>query len=394
MNATLENKYDASPYRIPMRNKFREIVEYAIVDADDFERVSQYPWRLSHGYASGTVEGRSIFMHHFVFKKPSDGKVIDHINNDRLDNRKNNLREATRAENSHNVSKRSGTSQYKGVSLYNGHVYENNAKKYSARYASKHLGLYDDEESAAKAYDTYTYVLHGEKACNNQLIKYEDVAHLKLSDLSFAKQEDLPKHIYRISNKYYALKKYNKKTYKGEMQDTLEDALEDLWKILFDINYKKVMEEFFYRQTPIVRNDEGIAVIQCTGGVCLVDDKDWHTLNRYSWYIDNGYVDSSVVGRMHRFLLKPKRGQIIDHINQNKKDNRRSNLRIASYSLNNHNRPKKEGGTSIYKGVRRTRDKWTASISHNYQVYPLGEFDTELEAHEAYQKKAKELHGI
>lgn len=365
MDAALEKKYDASPYRIPMRNKSRQVVEYALVDADDFETVRQYAWRLTHGYATGTVEGRSIFMHHFVFKKPSDGKVVDHINNDRLDNRKHNLREATRAENSHNVPGRSGTSQYKGVSLYTGYVYENNARKYGARYSQQHLGLYDDEKSAARAYDTYTYVLYGEKARNNGLVKYEDVAHLKLSDLTFVKQEDLPKHIYRLHNKYFALKKYNKKIYRKELRDKMEDAMKDLEDIRFNIQYVKVMEELLYLQTPIVRNEQGIAVIQCTGGVCLVDDADWHTLNRYSWYIDNGYVDSSVVGRMHRFLLKPKRGEIVDHINQDKKDNRRSNLRIASYSLNNHNRPKKVGGTSIYRGVRKTRNGWTAVISHN-----------------------------
>jgi hypothetical protein len=207
------------------------------------------------------------------------------------------------------------------------------------------------------------------------------------------KQEELPKHIYRLRNKYYALKKFNKKTYKKIHRDTIEDALQDLEDIVFNINYDKVMEELLYRQTPITRNPEGIAVIQCTGGVCLVDDEDWHTLNRYSWYTDNGYVDSSVIGRMHRFLLKPKRDEIVDHINQDKQDNRKSNLRIASYSLNNHNRTKKQGASSIYRGVYRKRNKWSARISHNYQTYDLGEYETELGAHLAYQRKAAEIHG-
>lgn len=397
MNQTIENKYNSSPYRIPLYDRAHRIIDYALVDKDDFERVNQYRWRWSHGYASASINGRGIFMHHFVFRKPSVvGNVIDHKNNDRLDNRKENLREVTRAENSHNVPKRSGTSQYKGVSLYTAHTYGENIQKYSASYSARHLGLFDDEESAARAYDTYTFVLYGKDARNNGLVRYEDVADLKLSDLHFAKQNNIPKHIYKIGNQYYALKKYNKKTYKKPLRPTIDEALQDLLLIKVQINHVQVMEELLYLQTPIPRNEDNIAIILCAGGeISLVDDEDWYMLTRiYTWHIDNGYVHSSVVGRIHRFLLKPKPHELVDHINNNRLDNRKCNLRIATYSLNNHNRPKQQGTKYTYRGVSKKKGKWTARISHQYKTYDLGLFDTELEAHEAYTKKAAELHQI
>lgn len=43
------------PFRLPLRNKMKEIVDYTLVDEDDFHKVNKYKWHLSHGYACGYV---------------------------------------------------------------------------------------------------------------------------------------------------------------------------------------------------------------------------------------------------------------------------------------------------------------------------------------------------
>lgn len=78
---------------------------------------------------------------------------------------------------------------------------------------------------------------------------------------------------------------------------------------------------------------------------------------------------------------------VIDHVNDNKLDNRLKNLQVVTSRFNVC---KKKGDfTSKYKGVcwHKATQKWRAKISVKYQCYWLGLFDTEEEAHEAYQNK-------
>jgi hypothetical protein len=143
----------------------------AIVDDDDYDRVSQYKWYATAGgkyaaradYANGRNHPRNVYMHRFIMNAP-DGVDVDHINGDPFDNRKSNLRICTRAENLQNSRKkiRNGhsTSKYKGVN-YDGregkrsHV--NKSKRWCAyiRLNGKkvHLGQHATEVEAAIAYD-------------------------------------------------------------------------------------------------------------------------------------------------------------------------------------------------------------------------------------------------
>lgn len=94
--------------------------KHAIVDDEDFERLSQYKWYYHHeGYAvrnsKENMRRRLISMHRIINNTP-DGKVTDHINGDKLDNRKSNLRSCTHAENARNSKLRSDSSSgMKGV---------------------------------------------------------------------------------------------------------------------------------------------------------------------------------------------------------------------------------------------------------------------------------------
>lgn len=127
---------------------------YALVDDADFELVSQYSWHLSpKGYARRSWrEGdkvRTEFMHTLLLGR-CPGYTVDHQNRNRLDNRRSNLRWATRAQNQGNTAKRTGTgSKYKGVHWFNG--------KWVATIkvggVQRYLGRHDTEEAAALAYD-------------------------------------------------------------------------------------------------------------------------------------------------------------------------------------------------------------------------------------------------
>jgi hypothetical protein len=82
---------------------------------------------------------------------------------------------------------------------------------------------------------------------------------------------------------------------------------------------------------------------------------------------------------------------VVDHINNDQSDNRLENLQIIT---NRENISKDiKNATSKYTGVSwdKHRDKWKAEIAHNRIKYNLGRFKTELEAHQAYQNKLKEL---
>ena len=118
-------------------------------------------------------------------------------------------------------------------------------------------------------------------------------------------------------------------------------------------------------------------------------------LNRY------GYVTIKINGRVcagHRlaWLVSRKEDPMeseVDHINGNKADNRKKNLRLASRNQNRYNCPIQKNNTSGFKGVSPRGNKWRALIYSNGKRYFLGDFPTPELAHMAYCKAAAELHG-
>ena len=144
------------------------------------------------------------------------------------------------------------------------------------------------------------------------------------------------------------------------------------------------------------------------GEYATVDDQDYNILSKYKWHCDDlkrkgyakrgTYKKGKVIGtKMHRQILGLSEGdgKIVDHINRNKLDNRRCNLRICSTSENLMNTSARPNGTSKYKGVHwQKRDKvCIATITCQKKQRRVGGFPNELDAAIAYDKAAKELHG-
>lgn len=131
----------------------------------------------------------------------------------------------------------------------------------------------------------------------------------------------------------------------------------------------------------------------------IVDNADFEWVNSYRWsYHAQGYATGRVKKEhilMHRFIVKTPTNLETDHINGNKLDNRRSNLRTATHAENNMYKKKQKNNTSGYKGVswHKTLKYWTGYIRHNQKRILLGYFKTKEDAARSYNKAAKELFG-
>lgn len=143
--------------------------KYALVDDDDFQLVNAYKWRAyktKHTYYALNNK-RPFLMHRLIMGlQAGDRREVDHINHNGLDNRKSNLRVASRNQNNWNRKKQSGfTSQYKGVSRCSrANRYEVHIKIYGKAYR---IGSFMDEIEAAKIYDRVALATFGDFACIN-----------------------------------------------------------------------------------------------------------------------------------------------------------------------------------------------------------------------------------
>lgn len=139
-----------------------------------------------------------------------------------------NLRFVTRSQNNQNIDKKEGySSKYKGVS------WDKRKEKWIAqsKYNKKkvYLGSFDDEDEAAKQYDTFVLSYFGKESKTNGLITYEEVKNINPKDLikKRNRNDNLPKYICKFNDKYYIQITYKKVTYQ-KIVDNLEKAKEIL----------------------------------------------------------------------------------------------------------------------------------------------------------------------
>lgn len=124
------------------------------LDYEDYDLVKQYNWYVnSNGYIQTTdyslSKPKKIFMHRMIMHISDNNTLIDHINHNKTDNRKNNLRVVTNSQNQMNATPRLHSSPCTGVSWHKTH------KKWIAQIQVnkklKYLGIYDNLEDAIRA---------------------------------------------------------------------------------------------------------------------------------------------------------------------------------------------------------------------------------------------------
>lgn len=131
------------------------------------------------------------------------------------------------------------------------------------------------------------------------------------------------------------------------------------------------------------------------GHECLVDDEDYENLNQYRWQksawgyaVRSGWdeFDKFTTLRMHRIVMKAPKGSEVDHINWNKLDNRKENLRFVEKRVNVWNRPAHSNNRTGVKGVgwHRRIGKFQARLRTSERLIHIGYFNTIEEARLAY----------
>lgn len=139
------------------------------------------------------------------------------------------------------------------------------------------------------------------------------------------------------------------------------------------------------------------------GKFAIVDDEDYEWLNQWKWYCDgDGYAVRNPGPRrnrtriyMHRLINKTPDELQTDHINRDRLDNRKANLRNATRQQNNRNKVSAPGSSSRFKGVcwSKYAKKWISRTRVDGQQICLGYFDCELKAGLAYDEFAMKNYG-
>jgi hypothetical protein len=216
------------------------------------------------------------------------------------------------------------------------------------------------------------------------------------------------KCIYKKYNgKYTVVLNKDKQIYYLGTFNNIEDGIEaykNKEKELYKKNYNYI-EPIFFRSIVIIPLSQNYRNLENYGRYfTIINKEDYEKVKHFNWHtrISKGgkmYARTNEKGKpiyMHRIIKEVKdRHTLIDHINSDGLDNRKSNLRLVDYQKNVFNMSKNKKAYSKYKGVDwvKIKKKWRARIIYNRKSFHLGYFTNEEEAGKRYNEKAKELFG-
>lgn len=133
--------------------------------------------------------------------------------------------------------------------------------------------------------------------------------------------------------------------------------------------------------------------------VAIIDFVDWNSIKQYCWFESvGGYIEANVCGKtvkMQRMIMNPPKDMVVDHINGDKHDNRKCNLRIVTQSENNMNKCMQSNNKSGTVGVYydKSAQKWRASIVIKGNKIDLGRFVNKQDAIDVRKKAEIEYFG-
>jgi hypothetical protein len=307
-----------------------------------------------------------------------------------------NLEEVSHGNNNRNKAKKEGcSSQYHGVSL------KKKLWNCTLRYDGiTHSFSYKDELHAAYHHDLLVkkFGLENHNPLNNIECPEDFVIR---EQTSVIRKNGLPRNIYPSGTKYSC-------RFQGKLSDKSKSGFDTVEEAVLyrDFVLKAAEEEKIERlNNPydgvIERNSDGIAIMNILNkqkdivGVTLVDDDIYCYLMKHEKTLSlnkSGYSNIMFNGKkqpLHRWIMNYDGELKVDHIDNNKLNNQRCNLRLATPKQNSQNKGSAKNSSSKYVGISfSNRDKkWKAQIQKEY----LGVFDTEEEAVIARNKRAQEL---
>jgi hypothetical protein len=389
--------------------------EDVLIDSADFEAFSKVKWTLWSGYAGHPKVGR---MHRLVIgARPDDipeDYVVDHIDRNKRNNRRANLRWVSTSFNIWNIFKEQGSSRFRGVS------WDKAGRCWAASLCGRRQGRFKTEREAAIAVAKGAIKKWPEWAPTSDLLvgpgllTTEDVTaiqHELASDTTWdgpAMRKELPQgvSIVQLAKGLRYRARYKNKTI--GMFLTVAEA-----KQAYTANVQQLQDAKWkaHLELPVTRDDEGRAVINLTGKVgngqkAIVDEVHWHVLTfETAWnsqFVFGSHYPSSNKGKVHALVFRLTNPGVatgvvnsIDHKNGDTLDNRAANLRVATSSVQGHNKRKRAGCTSKYFGVSwdpKTR-KWRAVVTHKKKSRHLGFYAVEEDAARAYDRGATEIYG-
>jgi len=405
------------PREIPLRDRKKEVVAKAFVSEEDYEWVSKYTWYRNqkswkvksddsekivyYAMRDTRVDGvkTKVYMHKEIIEKlkgkTPENMIVDHIDGNKLNNTRENLRFATQSANMQNRDSKEGV--MRGV--------QPKDNKFQARSGGVNLGVHKDKIELGKAYDRYNLVVHGEGAKTNGLVKFEEVSGLTVDDVIPPKKvKELPVGIHMNGNRYVVELTVNKEPRKqyfpAHAYEKAICLLEEWKKERAEIEQRHAQEKEEILKNSIQRNSEGVAIIKVGDDEILVDEDKWVELMKFKWRkLDHNYATTikRKTVTMNEYLMKDmpsSSNQVRIFRNGNKKDHRIVNLKYGSLSEAMQGRT----GPSVkpinhditYTGVFRHYDnRYVVYINGNY----CGSYDCQMKAALAYNIKAQEMHG-
>lgn len=322
---------------------------YTCIDKSDYEYLKKLKnnitFHLNNGYAACLFDNKNWLLHRLIwikihkqddYNKMSD--CIDHIDRNKLNNCFNNLRCISKQANARNIIRTNATSQYHNV-----YKQTNNLFHCSIKINDMNIWtIYKNEHYAAYQVNLWIdkYKLIG--------YSYNDIDEDELKDFESTWNENKIHKINYIVEYFYTFIKQNPTTKKFYIEFTYKQhkfTFEDDNEEDLKIQIKNALSTFNKNKCKLYEESE-IAYIMIKNNKVLIDKDKYDDIIQFTWCMDNGYVKASNSYKLHRFVMgcydenneNYKTELHVDHINNNKLDNRIQNLRFVTRSENNLNR--------------------------------------------------------
>lgn len=367
---------------INIKRKNGDTIE-CLFDEEDLEFINQFNWSVStSGYILRTKDKKS--MHRLLVNITDPNTRVNHINHDRSDNRRCNLRVVDNSVISQNRSKKSNcSSEYIGVSFDKKKQKWNSTCNTGEGKQAKEF--YDIETHAAYAYDLMITERLGSEARINGVPMPDGFIRFSMK---YRKSNDRSKYIVLHKKTYMVQIQKKGVTVYNKGFKTEEEAMRHRDQQIDRLNRER---EAVIKSIPIQRNEHGVAIIKCSPSkkevvYTMVDDEDYYNIlltARLGTSKTNYVLMGTKRALLHRWLLdrdNDLRGIYIDHIDGNTLNNQKTNLRIANSVVNSRNKRKRTGTSSQYIGISKDREKFISSIGINNKMIYLGSYDTEEHA--------------